>query len=66
MREHVEKVDVLGWNKSGVDRSVVQGERVGELQDITHNYIYISVTKIKIKDRVKGWIGKPQVILQVL
>ena len=48
-----------------VDMSVLKGERVGELQDISHE-ILTSVTNIINKKRVKGWMGKPKGLLQVL
>ena len=44
---------------------VLKGERLGEMQNISHaNLIY--VTNIISKERVKVWMGNPKVLLQVL
>ena len=48
-----------------MDMHIVKGKRVGELQDIYHKNS-ISVPKIIKKERVKGCVGKPKVLLQVL
>ena len=59
------KDKLLGNLKRDVKNiSVVKGERVGELQDITRE-ILISVTKILSKERGKVWMVKQKGILQV-
>ena len=44
---------------------VVKGNRVGDLQDISHENL-ISVTEIIRKKRVKSWMGNPKGLIQVL
>ena len=60
------EAELIGDIKSaGIDISIVKGNRVGQLQDVSHEKT-IYVTKRIMKESVKVWMGKPKWILQVL
>ena len=51
--------------KSGISMTGLKGNRVGYMQDLATIINFATVKRVK-KDRVKGWMGKPKGLLQIL